>query len=70
MKYHLLIELKLQEFSHENIGQLNTYLSWYAASAAGLLVVSRERFASIGYDYPELSTVPFRATIFYRFEAY
>ena len=25
----MLIELKLEEFSHENIGQLNTYVSWY-----------------------------------------
>ena len=26
----MLIELKLQAFTHENIGQLNTYVSWYA----------------------------------------
>jgi predicted nuclease of restriction endonuclease-like (RecB) superfamily len=30
LKCHVLIELKLQEFSHENIGQINTYVSWYA----------------------------------------
>ena len=29
LKCHVLIELKLDEFSHENIGQLNTYVSWY-----------------------------------------
>ena len=29
LKCHLLVELKLAEFSHENIGQLNTYVSWY-----------------------------------------
>ncbi|MDR0909421.1 MAG: PDDEXK nuclease domain-containing protein [Spirochaetaceae bacterium] len=29
LKCHVLIELKLQEFNHENIGQLNTYVSWY-----------------------------------------
>ncbi|HAN41734.1 MAG TPA: cytoplasmic protein [Candidatus Cloacimonas sp.] len=29
LKCHILIELKLAEFSHENIGQLNTYVSWY-----------------------------------------
>ena len=23
------MELKLEQFSHENIGQLNTYVSWY-----------------------------------------
>jgi predicted nuclease of restriction endonuclease-like (RecB) superfamily len=32
LKCHVLIELKLQEFSHENIGQLNTYVSWYAVN--------------------------------------
>ena len=30
LKCHVPIELKLQEFRHENIGQLNTYVSWYA----------------------------------------
>lgn len=29
LKCHVLIELKLEEFSHESIGQLNTYLTWY-----------------------------------------
>jgi len=29
LKCHVLVELKLVEFSHENIGQLNTYVSWY-----------------------------------------
>ena len=29
LKCHVLVELKLAEFNHENIGQLNTYLSWY-----------------------------------------
>ena len=29
LKCHILLELKLEEFSHENIGQLNTYVSWY-----------------------------------------
>lgn len=29
LKCHVLVELKLAEFSHENIGQLNTYVSWY-----------------------------------------
>ena len=29
LRCHVLIELKLAEFSHENIGQLNTYVSWY-----------------------------------------
>ena len=29
LKCHVLIELKVAAFSHENIGQLNTYVSWY-----------------------------------------
>jgi predicted nuclease of restriction endonuclease-like (RecB) superfamily len=29
LKCHVLVELKLAPFSHENIGQLNTYVSWY-----------------------------------------
>ena len=29
LKCHVLVELKLEDFSHENIGQLNTYVSWY-----------------------------------------
>lgn len=29
LKCHILVELKLAGFHHENIGQLNTYLNWY-----------------------------------------
>lgn len=29
-KCHVLIELKVDKFSHEHIGQLNTYVSWFA----------------------------------------
>lgn len=29
LKCHVLIELKLEKFDHEGIGQLNTYVSWY-----------------------------------------
>src|SRR3990167_1024426 len=29
LKCHVLVELKLQKFSQENISQLNTYVSWY-----------------------------------------
>jgi len=29
LKCHVLIELKVDEFKHEYIGQLNTYVSWY-----------------------------------------
>ena len=29
LKCHVLVELKVERFSHESIGQLNTYVSWY-----------------------------------------
>ncbi len=29
LKCHVLIELKLGDFTHEHIGQLNTYVTWY-----------------------------------------
>jgi len=29
LKCHVLVDLKLEAFSHENVGQLNTYVSWY-----------------------------------------
>lgn len=29
LKCHVLVELKLEKFSHESLGQLNTYVSWY-----------------------------------------
>jgi predicted nuclease of restriction endonuclease-like (RecB) superfamily len=30
LKCHVLIELKLDEFKHEYLGQLNSYVNWYA----------------------------------------
>ena len=29
LRCHVLVELKVSEFTHEHIGQLNTYVSWY-----------------------------------------
>lgn len=29
LKCHVLVELKVDKFRHENLGQLNTYVSWY-----------------------------------------
>jgi len=29
LKCHVLVELKVEPFNHENLGQLNTYVSWY-----------------------------------------
>ncbi len=35
LKCHVLVELKLESFSYENIGQLNTYVSWYDRNVRG-----------------------------------
>lgn len=29
LKCHVLVDLKIEPFSHENLGQLNTYVNWY-----------------------------------------
>lgn len=29
LKCHVLVELKVDEFQHEHLGQLNTYVTWY-----------------------------------------
>jgi predicted nuclease of restriction endonuclease-like (RecB) superfamily len=29
LKCHVLVELKVEEFKHEHLGQLNTYVTWY-----------------------------------------
>jgi len=29
LKCHILLELKIDEFKHEHLGQLNTYVNWY-----------------------------------------
>ncbi len=29
LKCHVLVELKLEAFKHEHLGQLNTYVNWY-----------------------------------------
>ncbi|QDV63389.1 PDDEXK nuclease domain-containing protein [Crateriforma conspicua] len=35
LKCHVLVELKLEQFSYENIGQLNTYVSWFDRNVRG-----------------------------------
>jgi hypothetical protein len=29
LRCHVLMELKIDEFRHEHLGQLNTYVTWY-----------------------------------------
>ena len=57
LKCHVLIELKLGEFNHENIGQLNTYVTWYAKNMMaegdnppiGILLCTRKDHALVEY---------------------
>ena len=57
LKCHVLIELKTEEFTHEHIGQLNTYVSWYAKNEAtegdnppvGILLCTQKDQALIEY---------------------
>ena len=57
LKCHVLIELKVQAFSHANIGQLNTYVSWYARNMMaegdnppiGILLCTQKDHALVEY---------------------
>lgn len=57
LKCHVLIDLKVEQFSHENIGQLNTYVSWYRKNMMtdndnppiGILLCTRKDHALVEY---------------------
>jgi predicted nuclease of restriction endonuclease-like (RecB) superfamily len=57
LKCHVLVELKLEKFNHENLGQLNTYVSWYRANMMsagdnppiGILLCSDQNHALVEY---------------------
>lgn len=57
LKCHVLVELKLEAFSHENIGQLNTYVSWFNAHirtdgdnpTVGILLCTEKDHALVQY---------------------
>ncbi len=57
LKCHVLIELKLHEFSHEHLGQLNTYVSWYKKNVTtdgdnppmGILLCSEREHSLVEY---------------------
>lgn len=57
LKCHVLVDLKLEEFSHENIGQLNTYMTWYRKHAmikgdnppVGILLCAHKDHALVEY---------------------
>jgi predicted nuclease of restriction endonuclease-like (RecB) superfamily len=57
LKCHVLVELKLEKFRQENIGQLNTYLSWYRKNVMieddnppiGILLCTEKNHALVEY---------------------
>ncbi len=57
LKCHILCELKVNEFSHEHLGQLNTYVNWYRKNEMtegdsppiGILMCTRKNHALIEY---------------------
>jgi predicted nuclease of restriction endonuclease-like (RecB) superfamily len=57
LKCHVLVELKLAAFSHENIGQLNTYVTWYRThmmtdgdqAPVGILLCTQKDHALVEY---------------------
>ncbi|WP_113925678.1 PDDEXK nuclease domain-containing protein [Cognataquiflexum aquatile] len=63
LKCHVLVELKVEDFNHHNIGQLNTYVNYYKANVmqsddnptVGILLVTNKNtalveFATTGMD--------------------
>jgi predicted nuclease of restriction endonuclease-like (RecB) superfamily len=57
LKCHVLLELKVNGFTHEHIGQLNTYVSWYHANVmregdsppVGILLCTEKNHALVKY---------------------
>ena len=63
LKCHVLVELKIEDFNHHNIGQLNTYVNYYKAKemqtddnpTVGILLITNKNnalveFATAGID--------------------
>lgn len=57
LKCHVLIELKVDEFRHEHLGQLNTYVAWYRENEmqpgdqppVGILLCTRQNGELVHY---------------------
>jgi len=57
IKCHVLIELKVDEFTHEHLGQLNTYVSWFKKNVmlegdnppVGILLCTQKDHALVEY---------------------
>lgn len=62
LKCHVLVELKLAEFAHEHMGQLNTYVSWYRRNVmapsdnppVGILLCTRKDHALVEYALADM----------------
>ena len=63
LKCHVLIELKIDEFSHEHLGQLNTYVSWFKKNVmtkgdnppVGILLCTAKDHALVEYALAGMS---------------
>ena len=63
LKCHVLVELKTQAFSHENLGQLNAYVAYYKKhemtlgdqSPVGILLCTRKNEALVEFALGDLS---------------
>lgn len=63
LKCHVLVEIKVGAFTHEHIGQLNTYVSWYAdnemtrgdGSPIGLLLCTEKDHTVVKYALAGMS---------------
>ncbi|MHB1461262.1 MAG: PDDEXK nuclease domain-containing protein [Armatimonadota bacterium] len=57
LKCHVLVELKIEAFTHENLGQLNTYVNWYRENMmtesdnppVGILLCTQKDHALVEY---------------------
>lgn len=57
LKCHVLVELKVEDFNHHNMGQLNTYVNYYKAEVmqaddnptVGILLVTQKNNALVEY---------------------
>ena len=62
LKCHVLVELKVDEFRHEHLGQLNTYVSWFKRNVmtdgdnppVGLLLCTRKDHSLVEYALADL----------------
>lgn len=72
LKCHVLVELKVDEFRHEHIGQLNTYVTWYRKymmaegdnPPVGLLLCTQKDHALVEYALVEYALAAMNNRLF------